>query len=135
MLGEVIIMRFLFISGLIVFAFSTIAIEKQYFGFGFFLFGFSCFLFINSLISYLFSKIELKPKELTIRTNNNNKEHINWISVSEQLPTMGTYLLLFDGDFVCYGYYSYVNNCFSVIDYKDHKQIIKWAEIPCGGLK
>ena len=93
------------------------------------------FLFINSFLTYLLDRIEIKPKDRIINTNENNNEFVNWVNVSEQLPNSTNYLLLYDGQFVGYGYYSFVHRKFTVVDYAEHKDIIKWAEIPCGGLK
>ena len=128
-------MKYLFVSGLIIYSLSAIAFEKQYFGFGVILIGLSMFLFINSFLTYLLDRIEIKPKDRIINTNENNNEFVNWVNVSEQLPNSTNYLLLYDGQFVGYGYYSFVHRKFTVVDYADYKDIIKWAEIPCGGLK
>ena len=122
--------NFLFISGLLVFCLGCIAIDKNYLGLGVFLVGFSTWFFINSLLHYLAKFEKITDHERRINSLKLKSKEINWVEVEKLKPNFGNHLLLFDGKFICYGYYSAITDSFHTYDYKEHDKIIKWANIP-----
>ncbi|OQA72377.1 MAG: hypothetical protein BWY33_01858 [Candidatus Dependentiae bacterium ADurb.Bin246] len=127
--------NFLFISGLLVFCLGCIAIDKNYLGLGVFLVGFSTWFFINSLLHYLAKFEKITDHERRINSLKLKSKEINWVEVEKLKPHFGNHLLLFDGQFICYGYYSAITDSFHTYDYKEHDKIIKWANIPNPILK